>query len=115
MKLADEICYLKKKTPCPNCVRNLNFFQDKVKGLETKLSTNERSRDIFISQNIQLTLKTQELFEENQELKAKLRELSCKPSIFQNEMSQVRIADSQDTWDHIHRHSNPQHHLREGF
>ena len=86
---------LKKKNPCPTCCQNLKHFQGTIKSLEARSFQAEQSRDSFQIKNIEIFEKYQLIFEENQELKAKLRNLTWKPTVLESMVAQVQAVPIQ--------------------
>lgn len=86
---------LKKKNPCPTCCQDLKHFQGRIKSLEARSFQAEQSRDSFQLKNIDIFEKYQLIFEENQELKAKLRNLTWKPTVLESMVAQVQAVPIQ--------------------
>ena len=93
--LAETVADLKEKNPCPTCCQNLKHFQGRVKSLEARSFQAEQSRDSFQLKNIELFEKYQLIFGENQELKAKLRDLTWKPTVLESMVAQVYVVPRQ--------------------
>lgn len=81
---------MKKKNPCSSCCQNLKVFQAKIKALEVRAVTAEKSRDTFQLKNAELFDKMQVLSYENLDLKVQIREISWKPSQVQIDIEKIR-------------------------
>lgn len=90
-ELGEKLDDFKKRNPCPSCCHNLKVFQAKVKASEARAIKAEQSRDKLILKNAGLVEKIQIQFDEIQELKFKVREMSWQPSHLQQLLDKFGI------------------------
>lgn len=98
---------MKKKNPCPTCCQNLKVFQDRVKFLEARAAKAEKMKDEIWYENAALRSKNQVIWEENQELRAQIRDVSWKPTQIQIDIEKVRNPKLGYLLDDIYSHFHP--------
>lgn len=98
---------LTKKNPWPSCCQNLKAFQDKIKSLDARATKAEKMKDEIWYECGALRSKNQGLWEENQELRLQLRDLSWKPSQMQIDIEKMRNPRLGEALDYFYSHHHP--------